>query len=476
MTSKKSKGAVNRRDLTLIKKRLALIPIIATIIKIIIVLRIQPIAWPGIDPALYRLDKFWLGADGENYVTGLTGLFADGVFSEVERLTYFPAGYPLLMFFVSFWSQAWSLSVVAILQTLIYCAASIYFINRILETRLTRFAPFIAVLLAINPTLAFNSYAIGYESPVASILLIVAGLLIADFKKSNDRVLSREVLLAAGLLSLASFMQPRMIATAFLIFLLWALVTRKRSVALVMIMTTMVITIALPAMLYARNVIARDIPAISTNLGTTIFIGVGPEATGGYNGKYNGVPCPEAVGTEVEIDSAKVRCALNWYLDNPGRTLELSAKKALFFWSPWFGPLANGTMARNPWNQNHPLKSTVQTQEGFDFVYGTAGKVVSWAWVLGSLYFLGLGFWVLWRLNGVERLLGMTALAIILINMAISMATIGDHRFRLPVAGLSLFLQGVGLLWAFGKGKKRVMGPESQLLWKSFSRRTNLPT
>ena len=475
MTPKK-KVYVGKVDVRLYRKWLSIIPVVAAAIKLVIVLRIPPIAWPSIDSGLYRLDKFWLGADGENYVTGLTGLFADGVFSDVERLTYFPAGYPLLMYFVTFWSQAWSLPVIAIVQTVFYAAASIYFVNKIIETRLVRFAPPVALILALNPTLSLSSYAIGYESPVAGLLLIVVGLMVTDFKKRNQRFLSREVILAAILLSLVSFLQPRMVVTAVLFFAFWGLATRSIGNSSAMLVITLVITLVMPASLYARNVIARDIPAVSTNLGTTIFIGVGPEATGGYNGKYNGVPCPEAVGTEVAIDNAKVRCALRWYLDNPIRTLELSAKKAIFFWSPWFGPVANGTMARNPWNQNHPLRSTVQTQEGYDFVYGTLGKVISWAWLLGSLFFLGLGFWVLWRLNGVERLLGIILLGIIFINMFVSMATIGDHRFRLPTAGLSLFLQAIGLVWTFGKGKKRVIGSEEKLLWKSFSRTTNLTT
>jgi hypothetical protein len=467
---------VAQRDLGALKKQLALIPLVAALIKLFIVFRIEPIAWPSIDPSLYRLDKFWLGADGENYVTGLTGIFADGIFSDVERLTYFPAGYPLLMFLLTFWSQAWSLPAIATLQTILYGFASLYFVNKVIETRLLRFAAVIALILALNPTLSLSSYSIGYESPVAALLLITLGLLIQDFKKQNRGFISKEVLIASGLLSLVSFMQPRMVVTSALMFVVWALTTRTRGTALLMVGISMVITLTLPATLYARNVVARDVPAISTNLGTTIFIGVGPNATGGYNGEYNGVPCPEAVGTEVEIDNAKVRCALRWYLENPVQTLELSAKKFLYFWSPWFGPLANGTMARNPWNQNHPLKSTVQTQEGYDLIFGTAGKVVSWAWVLGSLGFMFYGFWILWRLNGVERLLGIVSLGIILINMAVSMATIGDHRFRLPAAGLSLFMQAVGLLWAFGKGKKRVIGREEPLLWKSFSRTTNLPT
>jgi hypothetical protein len=85
------------------------------------------------------------------------------------------------------------------------------------------------------------------------------------------------------------------------------------------------------------------------------------------------------------------------------------------------------------------------------------------------------GFWILWRANGLERLLGVTSLAVIIINMLVSMATIGDHRFRLPVAGLSLFLQGVGLAWAFSKRVRRSITGEEKLLWKSLTRTTNLP-
>ena len=451
------------------------IPLIALIFKLIIILRIPAIAWPNVDPNLYRLDKFWMGADGENYVTGLTGLFQEGLFSEVERLTYFPAGYPILIYALTFFSQAWSLLIIALLQTLLYTGASIYFVHQLTKTRLAKFAWLIALILAFNPTLAFNSYAIGYESLVASLLLISFGLLMQDYRKSKSKLVSREVLLVALLLGITSFVQPRMVATAFIIFSIWALATRAKLVALGLIVISMLITLFFPASLYIRNVVARDVPAVSTNLGTTIFIGVGPEATGGYNGKYNGVPCPEAVGTEAEVDSAKVRCAIKWYLENPGPALELAAKKAVFYWSPWFGPVANGTMARNPWNQNHPLKSTAQNQQGYDLIFGTIGKVVSWLWLLSTIGFMLFGFWILWRANGLERLLGVTALAVIIINMLVSMATIGDHRFRLPVAGLSLFLQGVGLAWAFSKRVRRSINGEEKLLWKSLTRTTNLP-
>ena len=39
----------------------------------------------------------WYGADGENYTMGVDGLLKDGFFSEEPKLSYWPAGYPLLL-------------------------------------------------------------------------------------------------------------------------------------------------------------------------------------------------------------------------------------------------------------------------------------------------------------------------------------------------------------------------------------------
>ena len=39
----------------------------------------------------------WPGADGEHYLTGTTGIVVDGIFSNSDKLTFWPAGYPLLM-------------------------------------------------------------------------------------------------------------------------------------------------------------------------------------------------------------------------------------------------------------------------------------------------------------------------------------------------------------------------------------------
>jgi hypothetical protein len=203
-----------------------------------------------------------------------------------------------------------------------------------------------------------------------------------------------------------------------------------------------------PIVLVSRNMEAIGSATISTNLGTTMFIGVGDEATGGYNGKYNGVPCPAAEkGTDAQIDSAKVKCALLWNLQNPGKAITLVAKKSIFYWSPWFGPDANGTMARNPWLKINPIKNGIKTQQNYDAVYGPLGTLVSWTWILGQIALLFSGLVWLWKMGGTERLLSKLAGAPVLLGWLVSMGTIGDHRFRIPQMGLSLFLQLAGFIF-----------------------------
>jgi hypothetical protein len=38
-------------------------------------------------------------------------------------------------------------------------------------------------------------------------------------------------------------------------------------------------------------------------------------------------------------------------------------------------------------------------------------------------------------------------------NWLITLLTIGDHRFRIPIMGMSLFLQAIGLKTLFSGGK-----------------------
>ena len=216
----------------------------------------------------------------------------------------------------------------------------------------------------------------------------------------------------------------------------------------------------LPTGLILRNEKAVGIRSISTNLGSTMNIGAGDGATGGYDSKIKGVKClikPTDINSE---EIAKILCILKWYLNNPDKSLNLFLNKTVYFWSPWSGPILSGTMGLNPWLKINPIKSIEKTPGGSEFLLSAFGKTIAWIWLLGGLFFLFYGFFTLWKLNFLERFIGVLALIIVLSSWVVTLFSIGDHRFRLPVMGMSLFLQAIGLKTLFKGGKAVIVdGP-----------------
>ena len=122
-------------------------------------------------------------------------------------------------------------------------------------------------------------------------------------------------------------------------------------------------------------------------------------------------------------------------------------------------------MARNPWRINHPLNETIKTQSGAEMVFGNTGKLVSWFWLLAGIGLLVWGTRFLWLAGGVERLWGLSAFTMVLLNCLSSMVTIGDHRFRIPTMTLSVVLQTVGLTSLVLSKRKRLVGPAVDVTW-----------
>jgi hypothetical protein len=301
------------------------------------------------------------------------------------------------------------------------------------------------------------------------------------FRKEKKKVVSMETLIATFSFTLASLMQPRLILMALATLILWSLAKFRVSTSIVFLLSTLAVVAIAPATLALRNFNANGYAAVSTNLGTTMNIGAGPNSTGGYTNKATGVDCPKVDGNPSVQDSALVKCVLQWYVKNPTSAIKLAWNKSLYFWSPWFGPVANGTMARNPWRINHPFAETIKTESGFKLVYGTWGKVVSWAWMLLTIAMLFYGFLILWKAGGLEHLLSLVALSTVLLNWLSSVGTIGDHRFRIPSMGMSLFLQAVAFTSLFLKKKRRFSGSSIPvewpgLRWKTLGQPDNLPS
>jgi hypothetical protein len=421
------------------------------IIKLGIIFRIEGINAGSID-RVYFVDGAWLGADGENYLMGYNALLRDGMFSPESILNYWPAGYPLLILFLSLLGKSWVLTTLSIVQSLIFSYAVYFFAKELSKTRLKKFAYLTLLLILFNPTLSLSSIAVGYESLTASGLMLCVGLVIRSFVDKDNKKFVRYLIISSAIFGLLSFVQPRLLVTGLLINLIWVIVWKGFKAGALIIAISLAITLFFPATLIYRNNQAIGINSISTNLGVTMNIGAGDNATGGYIKEGYGVEC-DLSGTSAQQDNQRVRCVLNWYLSNPIKAVELFYNKSIYFWSPWYGPLANGTMARNPWLTINPLKNIATTQDGFNLVYGGFGKVISWLWLLGGLALLLYGYFTLWRQNSLERFIGNLAMVAIATNWLITLFTIGDHRFRIPIMGLSLFLQVIGLKTLLKGGK-----------------------
>jgi len=168
----------------------------------------------------------WLGADGENYLTGYDAMVRDGIFATETKLTYWPAGYPLFILLLSIIGKSFVLTTLSIVQSAIYSFAAYFFAAQLAKTRLKKFAYLTFFMILFNPTLSLSSIAVGYESPAAAGYLIVAGLIIKDFVQKDDKRLLPYIAIASGIFGFMSFIQPRLIVSGILITLLWILVRK----------------------------------------------------------------------------------------------------------------------------------------------------------------------------------------------------------------------------------------------------------
>jgi hypothetical protein len=393
----------------------------------------------------------WMGSDTESYFPGAVALLKDGFFSKDSVLSYLPAGYPITIWILalftgtgSFITEASSVIVISIFQTIFYFGACAFFVEKIRRTRLSSLAMPTAFLLGINPTLSLSSLLVGYESIVASCTLLSVALII-DFQQSKpQRSLGRTLIFVGLLQSFAGFMQPRVLLIGFVLLSLWGFFQHSRkSLAIILVVGSCVMAV-LPLLLVFRNVEATGTAVLSSQLGGAMSGGAGDTATGGLTGSAH-VGCPIKIPPVAVSDSELVVCVLDWYVHHPVKTIHLAINKTVYFWSPWSGPLANGTAGRNPWLKIDPVQNIVSTAGGHALVFGWFGKVISWIWLLGGILLLGVGFVWLWKQGTLEREISLLTAVPIFLATLTSVGTIGDHRYRIPIMGLSLFLQVVGV-------------------------------
>ena len=398
----------------------------------------------------------WLGSDGESWLGGADALLKQGYYSDASVLSYMPAGYPILIWLIAKTSVANAVWILSFLQSAFYAYASYYFVKQLRATKLHPYIFLIGIAIAFNPTLSLSTLVVGYESLLSSCMLMTVGIII----RSRQIDLNRRFLLyiagVGALSAFASFIQPRWILTSVVIACVWVLMHRNRKVQFVILAGVIGITAVAPALIVQRNIQSVDKAVIATILGSNMAVGAGDETSGGYPHTGPVVPCEPVAPATAVSDSELVNCVIKWYVGHPVKALRLFFNKAFFFWSPWSGPLVEGTMARNPWLKFNPLVDIATgSQAGFDLVNKLPGKIISFAWVMGCISMMFIGFFWLRSMKGIYANLAYVTLLPVVISWLVSMGTIGDHRFRIPTMTLSLFLQVMGYFALRHKVKTR---------------------
>lgn len=443
------------------RKTFLYLSVMVFLIKVIISINI-PTSTIEINNRDFLFKGIWLGSDGESYLTGFDSLSRDGIFSAASILSYFPAGYPVLILFLSLLGKSWVLITLAVVQSLVFSLAVYSFASQLYRTRLKNYAYLVLVLVLFNPTVSLYTLIIGYESLTVSGYLFAIALIIKDLVDNNHKSFMTCLIVNSIIFGLLVFVQPRLIFSVILINLVWLVIRKGIKLGALLNLVTLSIIMIFPATLVYRNNVASNLNTVSTNLGITMNIGAGDSATGGYMLDGYGVPC-RVFGSAVQRDNQRVKCVLSWYFDNPLKSIELFSKKTLYFWSPWINTgflgeqTITGTNSRNPWLKISPFASMRADPQGNALVNGVVGKFFSWIWELGGIALLIYGFLVVWRFGSVEKLIGIFALIIISSNWLVSLISIGDHRFRIPIMGMSLFLQAVGVKNMFKRGKPHVV-------------------
>jgi hypothetical protein len=395
----------------------------------------------------------WYAADGVNYVKGVEALINEGIFSTENNLTYWPAGYPLFTYLLTIFGTSWVLTTLVIVQSALFSFSTYFFAKQILITRLKKYAYLAFILILLNPTLSLSSLSIGYESIAASGSLLILGIIIKDLEEKNESKFLTYLIYVSAISGFLGFIQPRLLVAGVLVSFIWILRRKSRKLVPIFLISSLLVLLFFPATLIYRNEKAVGVAAVSTNLGVTMDIGAGDLATGGYDSKVHGVNCDITTSDISKADSQRVICVLNWYVDNPGKSLKLFYNKSLYFWSPWSGPVLSGTMGLNPWLKINPITNINKSPEGANLIGGPFGKLIAYLWIFFGLILLIYGFSILWRAKGSERVIGLVAFTIICSSWVITLFSIGDHRFRLPIMAMSLFLQAIGIKTLLRGGK-----------------------
>lgn len=412
--------------------------------------------------ALLLRNHAYLGADGPNYITGFLSIIKEGVYSSDQHLLYWPPGYSFFMFIAYLLVPTNPLLAVSLIQNIL-CGLGIFFFSKRCSSKFvsSRYALYLCIVLNINPMIYGMSLSIGYESIVISLYLIIIAVFLKGGLPSNS--ISGFLRLAVLIICMGVIVsfQPRLIITNIVIIVFFYIWRVKFNNFLVFSVIFLLFANAAAPLAYSlRNHKVHGAYIVSSNLADTLLIGAGDHATGAYNENPKGIPCTLDTTSISNREKSLTSCVLHWYATHPLKATKLFLNKAIFFWSPWSGPLSKGTLASHPWRMISPADLLEKHSNSLFLI--TVAKAFSALYLFGYIGITLLGYRQLLRRESdlVVIRLAHVSLLCIFANMLISMATIGDNRFRVPVLGFLILLQLYGVKCMIPKLRSKIKKTE----------------
>jgi hypothetical protein len=142
---------------------------------------------------------------------------------------------------------------ISIIQGLLFAYSTFLFTSQLLRTRVAFLAIATSFMISINPTLSLSSNVIGYETPVAGLLLLSIGLLLKDRIENPDNFSVKLVVFSGLAMGISCFFQPRILLFAVGTTLVYTLSISGKKTRLKFAALSLIVLMISPAVLVARN-------------------------------------------------------------------------------------------------------------------------------------------------------------------------------------------------------------------------------
>lgn len=366
----------------------------------------------------------------------LAGQFREqGLLSpEVQPLPYWPAGYPI--FVAAILAVTGSTIAIGVVQLTILTASG-WFLYEFASRAFGSLVAWTAlVVFAVHPSITGTAAWIAYEPMMLALLVIGVALIHRGVTERAVWALVVGVLV----LGLAVTLQSKALTVAVPLTAWVAWRQRQRPA----IVAALVVALAVgPGAAILRNQVATGHPVLSTNLGANVVLGNSRVATGNYPGRVLDDACDREWGSNrsrtPSQDRELLRCAMRWVLANPIDAVALWPKKLWYYTAPFTGPLS--TTSTHGVDPRRVVPESVRETD----VFTALDRGISAAVYVVATLLLFAGAVIALR-DPATRIGGFLAVWPIVAFVALTLATFGDARFRLPTVGFVIVLQSVALV------------------------------